>query len=43
MKKAGELAILVAVVLLAVGVIAEPQQPAKVFKFGELVFRARTD
>jgi len=29
--------------MLAVAVIAEAQQPAKVFKFGELVFKARTD
>ena len=36
MKKAGVPSILVAVVLLAIAVIAEAQQPKKVFRIGYL-------
>jgi putative tryptophan/tyrosine transport system substrate-binding protein len=41
MKRAAVPSILVAAVLLALGVIAEAQQPAKVAKIGELVFGGR--
>jgi hypothetical protein len=37
MKKAAALSILVAVVLLGVGVIAEAQQPKKIAKVGALL------